>query len=175
LHQVTQRGNLRLTEAEYFDIVEGKTAALTECCTKLGAIYAGADVETIHGLAEYGRSLGIAFQIADDLLDLVGMESNTGKTLGTDFAQQKLTLPLIHALDRLPTSRAAELRALLLECTSPGESLVGLLREANAIAYARNKADEFARTAREALIPLPESPYKTALLSFADWSVRREH
>ena len=107
-----ERGNLDLTEAEYFAIIDGKTAALTACCCRLGALYAGADAERwSNGSPTYGRNLGLAFQIADDLLDLVGREETAGKTLGTDLDQQKLTLPLIHALANLPTEEADQLRA----------------------------------------------------------------
>ncbi|HEY1379286.1 MAG TPA: polyprenyl synthetase family protein, partial [Gemmataceae bacterium] len=95
LHQTLQRGNLDLTEGEYFEIIDGKTAALTACCCRLGALYAGADADAVERLANYGRLLGLAFQVADDLLDLLGREDTAGKTLGTDLQQQKLTLPLI--------------------------------------------------------------------------------
>src|SRR4051794_17090146 len=90
LRQACERGNLSLTESDYFAIIGGKTAALTECCGRLGALYAGAPDVVAERLARYGRDLGLAFQIADDLLDLVGDEAAAGKTLGTDLAQQKL-------------------------------------------------------------------------------------
>src|SRR3954452_23546503 len=79
LHQTLQRGNLALTEAEYFDIIDGKTAALTACCCRLGALYAAADADRVERLANYGRLLGMAFQVADDLLDLTGHEPTAGK------------------------------------------------------------------------------------------------
>src|SRR5262249_25288331 len=100
LHQVCERGNLDLTEAEYLDIIDGKTAELTSCCCRLGALYSGATTGVVEQLSRYGRWLGVAFQIADDLLDLVGEERTTGKSLGTDLDQQKLTLPLIYLLGR---------------------------------------------------------------------------
>ncbi|MFO0804783.1 MAG: polyprenyl synthetase family protein [Gemmataceae bacterium] len=95
LRQITERGNLHLAEADYFAIIEGKTAALTECCCRLGALYAGASEDVAERMANFGRDLGLA-QIADDVLDLVGTESTAGKTLGTDLEQRKLTLPMIH-------------------------------------------------------------------------------
>src|SRR5438552_11697407 len=98
LHQICQRGNLELTEETYFDIIDGKTAELTSCCCRLGALYSGMDAEVVERLASYGRHLGMAFQIADDLLDLVGEERSVGKSLGTDLEQQKLTLPLIYMM-----------------------------------------------------------------------------
>src|SRR6516164_2442094 len=96
LCQVLQRGNIDLTEAEYFDVIDGKTAELTACCCHLGALYSGAAAEVVARLDRFGRCVGLAFQIADDLLDLVGEERTAGKSLGTDVEQRKLTLPLIH-------------------------------------------------------------------------------
>src|SRR5262245_35754588 len=109
LRQVTERGNLELSEADYFAIIDGKTAALTECCGRLGALYAGSSDDIAAKLACFGRNLGLAFQIADDLLDLVGNEDTAGKTLGTDLEQQKLTLPVIHCLHRLSAAEAESL------------------------------------------------------------------
>src|SRR5262249_7522931 len=113
LCQVLQRGNLELTEEEYFDVIDGKTAALTACCCRLGAVYAGAAPDVVEALARFGRLVGQAFQIADDLLDLVGEEKATGKSLGTDLEQGKLTLPLIHLLRAGPGPLAALARHLL--------------------------------------------------------------
>src|SRR5262245_50103421 len=105
LHQITERGNLELSEEDYLDIIDGKTAELTACCCRLGALYAGSDDNTVESMSNYGRYLGLAFQIGDDLLDLTGVEATTGKTLGTDLAQQKLTLPIIHTLQCLGAER----------------------------------------------------------------------
>ena len=112
LLQTVERGNLNLSEADYLTAIEGKTAALTECCGRLGAIYSGADDERVRRLAGFGRNLGIAFQIADDVLDLVGNEETTGKTLGTDLARRKLTLPLIFLLDRVLDRRSTTISPL---------------------------------------------------------------
>ena len=98
-----------MTEDDYFDIIDGKTAELTACCCRLGALYADADDETV-APDRTRPCLGLAFQIADDLLDLTGLEEATGKTLGTDLAQQKLTLPIIYMLDHLPSDDAARPR-----------------------------------------------------------------
>src|SRR5205823_2165421 len=117
LQQGTECGNLDLTEADYLDVVDGKTAALTACCCRLGALYSGAPADVVEGLSRYGRALGIAFQIADDLLDLVGEERTAGKSLGTDVEQQKLTLPLIRLLAKAPAETADRLRQIL---SSPG-------------------------------------------------------
>ncbi len=107
MHQVHQRGNLDLDESSYFSIIEGKTAELTAVSCRLGAHYAGADGATVQALDRYGRNLGIAFQIADDVLDIWGEERLTGKSLGTDLEKQKLTLPVIRLLETADPTTAA--------------------------------------------------------------------
>src|SRR5262249_4788563 len=134
LQQGVERGNLRLDEAQYLDMIDAKTAELTACCCRLGALYAGAQASIVEKLAVYGRSLGIAFQIADDVLDLVGEESVTGKSLGSDLEQQKLTLPLIRLFQRGSSEQSGRLRQILM---SPGnhkrEALKPLLEASDAL------------------------------------------
>ncbi len=164
LCQILQRGNLELTEAEYFDVIDGKTAALTACCCHLGALYSGAPAEAVACLARFGRCVGLAFQIADDLLDLVGEEETAGKSLGTDLEQQKLTLPVIRLLACGPEGLAARVRQVLGE---PGnhkrEALRPLLAAGDALDYARQRAEELAREARDELTSLPPSPCRAIL------------
>ncbi|MFO0809248.1 MAG: polyprenyl synthetase family protein [Gemmataceae bacterium] len=175
LHQTLERGNLRLTEAEYFEIIDGKTAALTECCCRLGAIYSGASDEQIERLATYGRKLGLAFQVADDLLDLVGTEQTAGKTLGTDLEQQKLTLPMIYMLHRVPAEDAARLRSLLQQPTPANREAISVaLKATNAVAYARHRAEELATEAANELECLPESECRGILTSLTKWVIKRE-
>lgn len=175
LRQITERGNLDLTEADYFAVIDGKTAALTECCARLGALYAGAPDETVTKLAAFGRALGRAFQIADDVLDLVGTEGTAGKTLGTDLAQQKLTLPVIHCLTRLPAADAGKLRDAIRAGAPdlPPRALLALERT-QSVAHAKRRAEELARQARQELECLPRGECRTILESLTDWSVRRE-
>lgn len=172
LHQVSRAGDLDLTEADYFEIVAGKTGALTECCTRVGAYYAGACPDVVSRLADYGRNLGIAFQIADDVLDLGGDALVAGKTLGTDVEQQKLTLPLIRALTELPTDAAGCLRKALRNgaLTAVADALV----TAGSVESAEAEARRLAASARRALIVLPPTPYRTALEQVAEWAVRRD-
>lgn len=175
LRQVSERGNLHLTEADYFAVIEGKTAALTECCGRLGALYAGASEEVAVRLGSFGRHLGLAFQIADDLLDLTGSEVKAGKTLGTDLAQKKLTLPVIHSLHRLPATEAESLRSAI---RAGGEGLAErvliALEKTQSLVYARRKAEEFVRSARRDLEVLPRSEFRAILESLGDWAIRRE-
>lgn len=175
LRQVSEKGNLHLSHSDYFAIIDGKTAALTEVSCRLGGLYAGADQDTSDRLACYGKNLGLAFQVADDLLDLVGDPNTVGKTLGTDLEQQKLTLPLIHARDHLPAARSHELLRLLDTGDSRhGPAIAKLLEEAGSLQYARARAESFAVTAQQAISPLPESEAKSLLMKMAYWSIRRE-
>jgi octaprenyl-diphosphate synthase len=175
LCQVLQAGNLDLSEEDYFDIIDGKTAELTSCCCRLGAQYAGAPAETVEALARFGRYVGQAFQIADDLLDLVGDEKATGKSLGTDLEQGKLTLPLIHLLNAAPEPLAARARQVLAATDNHRrEALRPLLAEAGSLEYARGRALELAARARAELGALPPSPCRAILEAMAERVVHRE-
>jgi octaprenyl-diphosphate synthase len=174
LRQGLERGNLELTEADYYEIIDGKTAALIECCGRLGAMYGGSDDNVTEALARYGRGLGLAFQIADDLLDLVGEEQAAGKSLGTDLEQQKMTLPLIRLLASATGSRAVRLRQVL---SAPGNhkraTLAPYLDDSDAVEYAYRRAEEFARGARAELDCLPPSPCRGILEMLCDRVVHR--
>jgi octaprenyl-diphosphate synthase len=174
LHQICQRGNLELTEQEYFDIVDGKTAELTACCCQLGARFSGKPAEVVERLSAYGRGLGIAFQIADDLLDLVGEEKTTGKSLGTDLEQQKLTLPLVHLLENAPPELATRVRQILGNpANHKREALRPILHETGALAYAQRRAEAIAAEARAELACLPASPCRTILEVLTERVVHR--
>src|SRR5207245_2322035 len=128
----------------------------------------------VEGLSRYGRCLGLAFQIADDLLDLVGEERAAGKSLGSDVEQQKLTLPLIRLLNSVPAESAASLRQLL---SSPGnhkrQALCPYLTQSDALAYATHRAEEFAARARAELSCLAPSSFRTILEALPNRVVHR--
>ena len=175
LHQTLERGNLDLTEDDYLTIIDAKTAALTACCCRLGAIYAGTSAELVERLTTYGRLLGMAFQVADDLLDVIGHERTAGKTLGTDLDQLKLTLPLIRMLDAVPAKEAHRLRELLRRGgpSSPRAHRRGLART-DAVTYARQRAERFAADAAAELNELAPSQFREILATLPHWAVRRE-
>jgi octaprenyl-diphosphate synthase len=174
LQQGSERGNLALSEEEYLDIIDGKTAELTACCCRIGAVYSGDVPSVVEALSRYGRWLGVAFQIVDDLLDVTGEESATGKSLGTDVEQQKLTLPLIRLLNSVPPESASRLRQIL---SSPGnhkrEALSPYFTQSDALDYARQRAEEFASRARAELSCLVPSSYRTILEALPDRVVHR--
>jgi octaprenyl-diphosphate synthase len=174
--QICQRGNLDLDEATYLDIIDAKTAELTACACKLGALYADAGETVAERMTQFGRSLGIAFQIADDLLDIAGEETLAGKSLGTDLEQQKLTLPVIHLLQRAEPALRERGRAIL---TAAGnhkrESLLPVLEAAGSLEYARRKAEGYAAAALAELDCVPPTSSRTALEILADRVVNRDH
>jgi octaprenyl-diphosphate synthase len=174
LYQGLQRGNLELRENEYFDIIEGKTAELIACCCRLGALFSDAEPSVVKALTRYGRLLGLAFQIADDLLDLMGEERTTGKSLGADLDQLKLTLPLIRLLQQSPEATSTRLRQIMC---SPGnhkrEAILPYLRDGGALDYALRRAEEFASLAQAELQCLPRSVCRTILENLAARAVHR--
>jgi octaprenyl-diphosphate synthase len=175
LRQVQWRGRFDLTEEAYLEIIADKTAALTACCCHLGSHYAGADRDLAVRLERFGHFLGIAFQIADDLLDLLGDEATAGKSLGTDLVKQKATLPLIRLLGQVqPNQRREELLAILTRNDNHrNEALRPWFQHSDAIAYARDQALEFARRAAQQLDDLPQSPYRDAMRALTEFSVDR--
>ncbi|WP_406695727.1 polyprenyl synthetase family protein [Singulisphaera sp. Ch08] len=173
MQQVHHRGNLDLDEDAYFSIIQGKTAELTAVSCRLGAHYAGAPNSVVQSMENYGRDLGIAFQIADDVLDLWGEERNTGKSLGTDLKKQKLTLPLIRFLATAPPSTASAVRRLLAESEPDRRSLRDYLDSSDALEYSWNRAKEHAERAHSALEGLADSSAKTVLRSLTHYVVRR--
>ena len=174
LTQIRQRGNFDLDEATYLDILEGKTAELTALACELGARHAGANEHTVAACERYGRRLGVAFQIADDLLDLHGLAGEVGKTLGSDLQKKKLTLPLIRLLQTAEES----VRESVLELLShPNEAtktaLKSYLGASDAAAYAMRRAQQFVAEAKQALGSVPPSEAKTLLLQVADFAIAR--
>jgi octaprenyl-diphosphate synthase len=174
MQQVHHRGDLELDEAAYFAIIEGKTAELTAVSCRLGAAYASAPESTVAALDRYGRELGIAFQIADDVLDIWGEERVTGKSLGTDLEKQKLTLPVIYLLRLVEPESAAEIRRQLAEATSDQRRLLRpYLESTGAIDRAWQRARHHVKQALEALDVLPESDAKSVLRILAQYVLRR--
>ena len=174
LSQIRERGNFDLSEETYLRIIDAKTAELCAVCCRLGADYADADDAVVSALEAYGRSLGIAFQIADDLLDLLGTERETGKTLGTDLEKQKLTLPVIRLLNRASESEAGRIRNLLSHPTAQSRAeLLPSLEQSGAIEYAVRRAGEFATAAGGYLDGIADSPGKEILIEMAEFAVRR--
>ena len=174
MQQVHNRGNLDLSEDDYFAIIRGKTAELTAVSCRLGAHYAAADTATVAALEEYGRDLGVAFQIADDVLDIWGEERAAGKSLGTDLEKQKLTLPIIRLLATAGQSTSAHVRHLLADARPEDrQSLRPYLESSGALDYAWQHAERFAGHANAILCRLPDTPARAILAKLTAYVVRR--
>jgi octaprenyl-diphosphate synthase len=172
MQQVHGRGDLGLGESEYFAIIRGKTAELTAVSCRLGAHYAGASERVVELMEGYGRDLGVAFQIADDVLDIWGEERAAGKSLGTDLEKQKLTLPLIRLLATAPPATASAVRRLLADAgPQTRHELRPHLDSSGVLEYAGDRAGEFAARAAAALDALPDSPARGTLRELAAYVV----
>ncbi len=174
LRQTAGAGNFWLPREEYLAIIEAKTAELCACCCRLGAHYAGADPAVEDKLRIFGRKLGMAFQIVDDLLDLEGEEETTGKSLGTDLANRKMTLPLILLRDQLAPQELSRLQGLFEESdANHGGMLVSWLEESSALQAARLVAERYAMEAAGTLSGLEDTDAKRTLIELCRFVVAR--
>lgn len=175
LQQVHRRGDDNLTVDVYLHIITNKTAALTGACCRLGAFYAGAGPRMVNALERYGRSVGIAFQITDDILDIVGAEERMGKTLGRDLEKHKLTLPVIHCLSEAPPELERGLRTCLASPHPRREELARYLQATDSVGYSLRAARSHVDTAIAALYLLPPSEARDSLERMARMILEREN
>jgi octaprenyl-diphosphate synthase len=174
MQQIHHRGNLDLDEPDYLAIIEGKTAELTAVSCRLGAAYAGAPESSVAALDRYGREVGIAFQIADDVLDIWGEERVTGKSLGTDLEKQKLTLPVIRLLKLVDAATALTIRDILNDGSPDQRQLLRpYLEDSGALASAWHQAKHHVKQALDAIDFLDDSQSKSMLRMLAQYVVRR--
>jgi octaprenyl-diphosphate synthase len=175
LRQINSRGNFDLLETDYLAIIEAKTAELCACCCRLGTHYSGATPQYEEALARFGRNLGIAFQIADDMLDLVGDEVSMGKSLGTDLEKQKPTLPLIRLLAESNAAERSEIIELLTSKNrADAQQINAWLDRGDALRYTRDKARAYAALAQEDALRLPPSPARDVLVALCELVVSRQ-
>lgn len=176
--QLMALGNLGLTESDYMRVIEAKTAKLFEAAGALGAIAAGAPAATERALAEYARRLGVAFQIADDVLDYRGDVNTLGKSLGDDLAEGKLTLPIIITLQRGSEGGKALLRSVLAKphavLPSQFREVMDALEGCGALDESLARAESEAAAAAAEIAFLPESNSKKWMLELCAYAVRRD-
>lgn len=177
IHQLARKGNVNLSEEEYRTIILHKTAVLMEGACRSGAVLAGASQEQAHALAAYGRNLGMAFQMADDLLDYTADTQVLGKVVGADLREGKFTLPLIHALSRAGAADAEIMKQIMgnSDVTEAAfERLKALLETHDGIGYTRRCAEAHIQEAGAALSLFAPSETKTLLEKLADYTIRRD-
>lgn len=166
LLQIQKLGKL-INEEEYFDLIDRKTACLFKVSMELGATLAGAEQEIETKLGEYGRNLGLAFQIVDDVLDLTAEESVLGKPVASDLREGKATMAVIHALERGTGEEREAIRTVLADRSFTRVSyktIFAILQRYGSLEYAMDAARAYAEAARQSIASLPASDAKRALL-----------
>jgi len=160
------------TREEYYQRIYSKTASLFAASMEAGAVLSGAPEPEVQALREYGRTLGMAFQIVDDVLDFVGDERELGKPVGSDLRQGIVTLPVLYFHEMHPTDNA-----LTKALNDPGEeevrAVVATIKESGAVESALDEARTFTRRSRESLQILPHNEYRQAMLDLANYVVER--
>lgn len=174
LLQNHQRGNDRLSESDYIEIIRRKTGALAATACELGAHFAGADEALVRAMRAHGMAAGVAFQITDDILDIAGDRQEVGKTLGTDLVLGKLTLPTIHCLAHAGSRTTSTLRAILTgKAPHDPEHLRACLDETDSVEYAVSIAANYVNQALRQLDSVPPSDAKTSLVATAEFIIGR--
>ena len=174
MRQLTSFDALDFTEDDYYRLIAAKTASLMSAACEMGAI--AGDQGSRRALATYGHNLGMAFQIADDLLDYTGTEEITGKPTGHDLRERKVTLPRGGALANATPGEEKEIRTFFT-ITDPNDEeiarVVGIVEECGGLAYARERATQYAEVARATLSGLDEGPALAALSEAIAYAVDR--
>lgn len=174
--QLVTQNDLSTSEDRYLEVIEGKTAALFAAACQVGAVVAGRPEEEERALAAYGRNLGIAFQLVDDALDYAADQATLGKTVGDDFREGKITLPVLAAYHAGDAAERAFWRRTIEDSEQSEDDLdyaLACIDRRGAIPATIERARRYAAAARAALAPFPDTAYRAALLAVADTTVRR--
>ena len=163
-------------EAAYLRVIERKTAVLFAAATRLGALVAGADADMQQALHDYGLNLGLAFQIADDVLDYTADAETLGKNLGDDLAEGKATLPVIHALAHADDATRTRLASIIRDGdTGALPDVVAAIQSHGSLDYSQRIASRYAEAAEACLADLPDSEWTAALRGLARYAIERNH
>ena len=175
--EVMQLINVRnpdISEADYMEVIGSKTAILFEAATHTAGLIANAAAEQLQALQTYGKHLGLAFQLVDDLLDYTGDAATMGKNVGDDLAEGKPTLPLIHAMAHGTPEQVQLIRqAILTGGLETLDQVLTVVQESGALEYTMQRAKEHAQKAVDAIKTLPETPHRQAMIALAEQSVSR--
>ena len=177
LYQLSKKGDLSITEDEHLDIVRRKTAYLFGGCARIGGTLGNASPEQERALEQYGISLGMAFQLVDDLLDFSGNQTALGKPVGGDLREGKVTLPVIRLLQRADADTAEMIAAVVHDhsVTPDGwRRICQLLHDTRSVQYAMDKAREQAALAKQQLYAFPPSHERDALMALPNYILARD-
>jgi octaprenyl-diphosphate synthase len=176
--QLTTAKNTETTEDEYLDVVRSKTAVLFSAAAEVGAVVAGVERSVRAAFRSYGTNLGIAFQLIDDALDYGGQTPTLGKDVGDDFREGKVTLPVVLAYRRGTAADREFWKRTIVSGAIEAADLahaVWLLERTRALKDTVERARHYGAMAHDALAPLPDEPFKTALLQAVAFSIARAH
>ena len=165
-----------MTEDVYFDMIYQKTASLISTSCELGAITSTGEEKDRKAMVTYGTKLGMAFQVKDDLFDLLGSENKTGKDIGADVKRNMVTLPLIYTykkLSKLETRQVKKILSLKKKSRTNLNDLKEIVHGAGGFNYAKQKIDEFNNQALDAILPYPDSPYKQSMVDLVSFNTQR--
>jgi octaprenyl-diphosphate synthase len=172
VQQMANAGNPDIDEETYMQVIYRKTAKLFEAGMECGALLAEADKNAMN---QYGKHLGMAFQIADDVLDLQGDVAVTGKNIGDDLSEGKMTLPLIYARDHADSADSEIIRQAIENRSAENfDQILKIVSKTGGIDYSLNRAVEHSELANNALLALPDSTYKQVLSKLASFAVSRD-
>ncbi len=169
--------DLEVTRDEYLEIIRRKTALAIMAGAKIAGLLAGARLEDVEAVGDYGLNLGLAFQIIDDILDVIGDETRLGKPAGTDIREGNVTLVAIHALNNGSTIDKAQLARLITKRRKQEGDVrkaLAILRVSGAVEKARGDARAFGQLAKDAIHSLPESESKRNMIRLVDFVLSRE-
>jgi octaprenyl-diphosphate synthase len=178
LLQLELIGKINISEADYMELVDRKTASLFSACAKLGALTGGADEATEARMGEFSWNLGIAFQLVDDVLDFTSHEKVLGKPVGSDLREGKVTLPLIYALQGATAEERKMVEAVLEDANYdrvPFSKILSLIERHRGFERVHERAQAFTDKARSIVTEFPESPYQRALAALTDLVTERDH
>jgi octaprenyl-diphosphate synthase len=178
LIQLERIGSIDVSEADYMELIDRKTASLFSACARLGSLTAGADETLETKLGEFAWNLGIAFQLVDDVLDFTAHENILGKPVGNDLREGKVTLPLIYALAGATPQERGLIETILRDGNYdhvPFSKVLALIDRYHGFERARERAQSFTDKARSILIDFPDSPFQRALLGITELITDRDH
>lgn len=176
LLQIQKTRKLDIDESTYFKVISDKTASLLETCCQIGAMSATEDVEYQKAMKEFGSSVGMAFQIRDDILDYEGTSSMIGKPVGGDIKEKKITLPLIYAMNQVSRSEANTIKSLIKNGGKKEiKEILEFVRRNRGIEYSIETSHQYSLKAKEAIKIFPDSPSKIALEALVDFIIDRKN
>jgi octaprenyl-diphosphate synthase len=177
LLQIQKTRKLDIDEETYFKVISDKTASLLETCCQIGSMSTSKNTEYHQAMKSFGESIGMAFQIRDDILDYEGSQKVIGKPIGGDIKEKKITLPLIYSLKKVQKNEADKIRSLIKNNNGKENTsqIIEFVRRNGGIDYALKTAHDYSEKAKESLKIFPDSPAKIALEGLVDFVIDRKN